>query len=119
MKPTTQHQNTVMQNPAAHGAGQPAGAPTQPDRRRALRIASAALLSAPALVGLARAQGGHAMPTMKMGGSGHGDMDMPMDGPGERAAAPAPARAPFRRALLIPPMLMGKADRGVLRYSLT
>lgn len=119
MKPTTQRQNTVMPNPAAQDAGQPAGAPTQPDRRRALRIASAALLSAPALVGLARAQGGHAMPTMKMGGSGHGAMDMPMDGPGERAAAPAPARAPFRRALLIPPMLMGKADRGVLRYSLT
>ncbi|MBS2132183.1 multicopper oxidase domain-containing protein (plasmid) [Burkholderia thailandensis] len=84
----------------------------RPERRRVLRMASAALLSAPALIGIARAQSGSMSMTMK-------GMSGDMSGMGGMSSSEAQsANAAFRRALPIPPKLMGELDSGVRRYSL-
>lgn len=113
MKSTPRRRNTTAPENDIDGIAQSSCGPAQPARRQALRMASATLLSAPALIGLARAQGRHTMP-MKMSSSGHGNLDMSIGGSGADIAAPAP----FRRALPIPPRLRGRLDNGVLRYSL-
>lgn len=108
MKSTTQFQNHTISSEATEGTPQSDDHRMQPERRRVLRMASAALLSAPALIGIARAQGGGAMSmTMKGMSSERGTSGMP----------PRTAAA-FRRALAIPPKLTGELDNGVRRYSL-
>ena len=81
----------------------------QPERRRVLRMASAALFAAPALIGIARAQSSPVMSGGMKGMSGAaGTVDM---------LSPNP-NAAFQRAMPIPPKVVGELENGVRRYSL-
>lgn len=107
MKSKTKFQNHTISGEALQSTHRSEDGLIQPERRRVLRMASAALLSTPALIGIARAQGGD-MSMMKGMSNARATPGLP----------PQTSTTAFRRPLAIPPKLMGELENGILRYSL-